>query len=231
MVYFRISAACSSVSAVPSGATTSVIPASHQPNHVEVALDDDDPLRFANRLLRPIQPVEQSFLREDLRFRGIQVLRLTGPSSAAAEADWMATARRRSETSADRGTAAAARRDRRASRAARRRAAAARRSRARREHRASRPRSRGAYPMPNNARRLRARSRVTRGSRAPPRRLALSQSCVRKNSMTVAFTSHSGSRASCSSGASRLHAPRRPLWLRPISPPRRNRARDASARR
>ena len=42
---------------------------------------------FANRLLRPVQPVEQVSLREDLRLRRVEILRLAVAEHAAAESD------------------------------------------------------------------------------------------------------------------------------------------------
>ena len=59
----------------------------HQTNYVEVPFDDDEPVRLANRLLRPIQPVEQLPLGKDLGFGRVEILRLAVAEHPTAEAD------------------------------------------------------------------------------------------------------------------------------------------------
>ena len=48
----------------------------HQPNRVEVAFDDDQSVRLANRLFRPVEPVQQVPLGEDLRLGRVEIFRL-----------------------------------------------------------------------------------------------------------------------------------------------------------
>ena len=61
-------------------------PRQRQPQHVEIPFDEDGALRFAHRVLRHVEVVEQLALVEDRRVRRIQVLGLPFPENPTAEA-------------------------------------------------------------------------------------------------------------------------------------------------
>src|ERR1051326_5247991 len=61
----------------------------HQSNRIEISFDDDEPLRFADRLFRPIQSVEKLALGEDLGVGGVEIFGLALAENAAAKSNRM----------------------------------------------------------------------------------------------------------------------------------------------